>query len=50
MNRRLRNEQRIAMSDTTHELTRTGLTPTFGKYQERTQRTIPVVELLPAKQ
>ena len=25
-------------------------TPTFGGYQERTQRTIPVVELLPAKQ
>jgi deazaflavin-dependent oxidoreductase (nitroreductase family) len=24
-------------------------TPTFGRYQERTQRTIPVVELLPAK-
>ena len=23
-------------------------TPTFGRYQERTQRTIPVVELLPA--
>jgi deazaflavin-dependent oxidoreductase (nitroreductase family) len=23
--------------------------PTFGRYQERTQRTIPVVELLPAK-
>jgi len=25
-------------------------TPAFGRYQERTQRTIPVVELLPAKQ
>ena len=25
-------------------------TPTFGRYQERTQRTIPVVELLPANQ
>jgi deazaflavin-dependent oxidoreductase (nitroreductase family) len=24
-------------------------TPTFGRYQERTERTIPVVELLPAK-
>ena len=24
-------------------------TPTFGRYQEGTQRTIPVVELLPAK-
>ena len=24
-------------------------TPTFVRYQERTQRTIPVVELLPAK-
>jgi hypothetical protein len=24
--------------------------PAFGRYQERTQRTIPVVELLPAKQ
>ena len=23
--------------------------PAFGRYQERTQRTIPVVELLPAK-
>ena len=24
-------------------------TPAFGRYQERTQRMIPVVELLPAK-
>jgi hypothetical protein len=24
-------------------------TPTFGRYQERTERTIPVVELLPVK-
>jgi hypothetical protein len=25
-------------------------TPTLGRYQQGTQRTIPVVELLPAKQ